>query len=715
MNATVELHDHDPPGSRTARRWPARGDLPASLVVVLVALPLSLGIAVASGAPPAAGLVAAIVGGLVAGAVGGSAVQVSGPSASLTVIIAQTVVTFGWPATCAIVVGAGLVQLALGLLRVAPIAMIVSPAVVHGMLAGLGAVIVLAQIHIVLGATPEASPLVNLRRLPDQIMRHHGQAVAVGVLTLVVLLLWRRVPRAGTILPAPLAAIAVATAAAALLDLDIARVRLTGQIFTVAWPAWPSDLAGAAVAAVSIALVGSVESLMCAVAVDRLHSGPRTNLNRELIGQGSANVVTGLAGGLPVAGVIVRSTTNVRAGARTRWSAIFHGAWILLLVTFARPILELVPLPSLAALLVYTGVRMIDLAHARQVRKHRETLIYVATGAAVVAFGLLEGVLAGVIAAVLLALWRLTRVRPVVEEHDGTWRMSVGGLLTFLSVPALNRALRAIPPGVPVDVELHAYYLDHAAVTALHDWHTAHERSGGQVAIHEVHHAWYRDAVAGRHLPTAVTAPAPLDVHRRPAAPSRTPDDLIRGAHAFHRHARTHVAKLLADLADAGQRPAHLFIACADSRVVPNLITATAPGDLFTVRNIGNVVARYAQPAADPSMHAALDYALDVLNVSTITVCGHSHCGAVQAAGRRSAPTAGLLRWLDHVRHARGGGVLPGQHNVLQQLENLRGYPAVAARLARGDLHLVGMYFDLATSRIHVLDPVTGRFAAVAA
>ncbi|NUR32036.1 MAG: SulP family inorganic anion transporter, partial [Catenulispora sp.] len=530
MNATVELHDHDPPASPNdgkpkdgrpkRRRWPSRSDLPASMVVVLVALPLSLGIAVASGAPPAAGLVAAIVGGLVAGALGGSAVQVSGPSASLTVIIAQTVVTFGWQATCAIVVGAGLVQLTLGLLRVAPIAMIVSPAVVHGMLAGLGAVIILAQIHIVLGATPQASPLVNLRLLPAKVVEHHGQAVAVGVLTLVVLLAWRHLPRVGKTVPAPLAAITVATAVSALLHLDIARVRLAGQIFTVAWPSWPSDPAGAAVAAVSIAPVASVESLMCAVAVDRLHPGPRTNLNRELLGQGTANVVTGLAGGLPVAGVIVRSTTNVRAGARTRWSAVFHGAWILLLVTFARPLLELVPLPSLATLLVYTGVRMIDLSHARQVRKHRETLIYLATGAAVVLFGLLEGVLAGVIAAVLLALWRLTRVRPVVEapgEPGGAWRVSVGGLLTFLSVPALTRALRTIPAGVPVDVELHAHYLDHAAVTALHDWHTAHERSGGPVTVHEPHHSWYRDAVDGRHLPTAVTAPGPLDVHRRPA------------------------------------------------------------------------------------------------------------------------------------------------------------------------------------------------------
>src|SRR4051812_24674409 len=146
-----------------------RHDLPASLVVVLVAVPLSLGIALASGAPPAAGLIAAVVGGIVAGALGGSAVQVSGPAAGLTVIVATTILTFGWRATCVIVACAGLMQVLLGVLRVAPVAMMVSPAVVHGMLAGVGVVIVLAQIHVLLGGAPQASALDNVRELPAKV------------------------------------------------------------------------------------------------------------------------------------------------------------------------------------------------------------------------------------------------------------------------------------------------------------------------------------------------------------------------------------------------------------------------------------------------------------------------------------------------------------------------------------------------------------------
>jgi carbonic anhydrase len=143
-------------------------------------------------------------------------------------------------------------------------------------------------------------------------------------------------------------------------------------------------------------------------------------------------------------------------------------------------------------------IAAIDLAHARQVRKHRETLIYLATGAAVVAFGLLEGVIAGVVAGLLLALWRLTRVRITAEEHDGRRHVAIGGPLTFLAVPALNRALNRIPAGADVDIDLDTSYMDHAAAVALRDWHTSHQRTGATVEVHEMHHSRGRSPGARR-------------------------------------------------------------------------------------------------------------------------------------------------------------------------------------------------------------------------
>ncbi|MER6873889.1 SulP family inorganic anion transporter, partial [Amycolatopsis sp. NPDC000673] len=304
-----------------------RHDVPASLVVFLVAVPLSLGIALASGAPIVAGLIAAVVGGVVAGALGGSPLQVSGPAAGLTVLMAETISTFGWAVTCLITVLAGALQILFGLSRVARAALAISPAIVHGMLAGIGITIVLGQLHVLFGGKAQSSALENIAQLPAQIAAHHDAAALIGVLTLAILLAWPKLPAAVRKIPGPLAAIAVATLVSLVAGMTLPRVELSGDLLQIRFaPQLPDGGWGqVAVAVVTIALIASVESLLSAVAVDKLQNGPRANLNRELIGQGAANMVSGALGGLPVTGVIVRSSTNVAAGARTRASAILHG------------------------------------------------------------------------------------------------------------------------------------------------------------------------------------------------------------------------------------------------------------------------------------------------------------------------------------------------------------------------------------------------------
>lgn len=209
---------HSPPPIPPRRFRIAGADLSASIAVFLIALPLSLGIALATGAPLQAGLVAAAVGGLVAGRLGGSPLQVSGPAAGLTVVTAELIHHYGWRATCAITVLAGITQLGLGCLRVARTALAVSPAIVHGMLAGIGVTIAVAQLHIVLGGIPQSSVLDNLVALPDQVARMHPAAVSMSALTLALLFAWPRIPgRTGRMLrkvPAALVAVAGATATA---------------------------------------------------------------------------------------------------------------------------------------------------------------------------------------------------------------------------------------------------------------------------------------------------------------------------------------------------------------------------------------------------------------------------------------------------------------------------------------------------------------------
>ncbi|MFJ8213851.1 bifunctional SulP family inorganic anion transporter/carbonic anhydrase [Streptomyces sp. NPDC096033] len=791
-----------PPGRRDFRKdLPA--DLSASAAVFLIALPLSLGIALATGAPLQAGLVAAAVGGIVAGRLGGAPLQVSGPAAGLTVVTAELIQRYGWRTTCAITVLAGCCQLGLAFLRTARSALMVSPAIVHGMLAGIGVTIALAQLHIVLGGTPQSSAVANVLGLPAQLADPHPAALAVSALTLCVLLGWNRLPgRAGRALrkvPAALAAVASATAFAALAGLTLPRVDLPSWS-SHALPELPEGpVLGLIAAVLTITLVGSVESLLSCVATDKLIASergtedrpPRADLDRELRGQGAANIVSGLLGGLPITGVAVRSVANVKSGAVSRKSAMFHGLWVVLAAGLLVPVLDLIPLAALAALVMAVGVQMVSITHLRTVFRHREILVYATTIAAVVLGGVLEGVAVGIAVAVALALRRLARTRITVAESGGVHRITARGQLTFLAVPRLSRVLNQVPHGGHAVVELDGSFMDHAAYETLQDWQESHLAHGGSLELtgrggaaisggtlgpspdtrsggdedpgvaaggghrgeagrggHQCCRPWtpwqnhcdHRAAQAGQPTPAGRTeqggaGPAGAAVHRipgaagAPGAPAAAPrrsgaGQLASGISAFQRDTAPHVREELARLAREGQRPAQLFLTCADSRLVTSMITASGPGDLFTVRNVGNLVPLPGEESGDDSVAAAIEYAVDVLQVASITVCGHSGCGAMQALlnSRPGDPATPLTRWLRHglpslkrmgSRHhawARISGRLPADAveqlcltNVVQQLEHLRAHESVARRLAEGTLELHGMYFHVGEAQAYLL------------
>jgi carbonic anhydrase len=491
-------------------------------VVFLVAVPLSMGIALASGAPVLSGLIAAAVGGIVVGLFGGAPLQVSGPAAGLTVLVFDFIQRFGFAAVCGITIAAGALQVLFGSLGIARLALAISPAVIHGMLAGIGVLITLSQLHVVIGGTPQSSAWRNLAELPQQLADLHGVATALGLLTIGLLLLWPRLPwRRVRVVPGALVAVVVATAASVVLGHDVPRVTLPegGLLGGLKLPSFPLDMPLSAVGAVlAIALVASAESLLCAVATDKLHGGPRANLDRELVGQGLANFTSGLLGGLPVTGVIVRSTANIDAGARTRLSAILHGVWVILFVTLLGGLIQRIPLSVLAGLLVVVGIRLVNLAHIRELLKHREGPVYFATLAGVVGINLLAGIGIGLGLAVLLLLVRLTRLQVRTEQRGKHWHVTVEGALTFMGVPRLSAALAAVPPGTHVDVDLAVDIMDHAAFEALHSWRTAHERSGGRVDIDSLHEAWQRNQRPSADTPDSIRAvqPMPLASGERP-------------------------------------------------------------------------------------------------------------------------------------------------------------------------------------------------------
>ena len=467
-----------------------RRDIPASLVVFLVALPLCMGIAMASGVPPERGLVTGIVGGVVVGLLAGSPLQVSGPAAGLAVLVFEFVRRFGLDALGPVLVLAGAIQLAAGALRLGGWFRAISPAVVHGMLAGIGVLIVLAQVHLLWDGTPAAGAVENLMAIPQAFLGFltgegsKGAALAVGTATVAAMLGWERFrPARLRLLPGALAGVAAGTALAAFGGLDVKLVTVPADFLgNLALPtaeAW-SRLAEPAIlaAALTLAAVASAESLLSAAAVDRMHDGPRTRYDRELGAQGAGNVLCGLLGGLPMTGVIVRSSANVQAGAATRASAVLHGLWLLAFVAALPFVLEMVPTSALAGILVVTGWRLIGPAHALHLQARHgwgTALIWLATLAGVVVVDLLSGVLIGVALSLVQSLPHAMRGRLRVEAAGtdaatGVPEVRLSGAATFLQLPRLNAALEAVPPG-EVSIAAHGLrHVDHTSLEALAEW-----------------------------------------------------------------------------------------------------------------------------------------------------------------------------------------------------------------------------------------------------
>jgi carbonic anhydrase len=499
-------------------------------------------------------------------------------------------------------------------------------------------------------------------------------------------------------------------------------------------------------AAVTVALVASVESLLSAVATDKMHTGPRANLNRELIGQGAANMASGALGGLPVTGVIVRSSTNVQSGARSRASAVLHGLWILLFVVVLAGLLRNIPLAALAGLLVHVGAKLVKISHIKDVLRHGDLPVYLVTLAGVVAIDLLTGVMIGIGVAALIMLRRLLWSGIHAERDEDGWRVIVEGALSALSIPRLSTVLGGIPRGARVTLELVVDYLDHAAFDTLSAWQHSHEQAGGTVIVDEIGHPWFERGKAGeptvhmaRARPVLPRWFAPwsewqlVQEESTPQVPEQRgrSSSMRRGMVEFERRTSQLVRPILSRLADVHE-PQTLFITCGDARIVPNLITSSGPGDLFTIRNIGNLVPDHATCAAggDTSIGASLEFAVDVLKVREIVVCGHSSCGAMKALLTGAPEDAPALRsWLEHagpsVVRARANPAIAvageppsgadqlALHNVLEQLERLREYPTIARAEARGDIELCGMYFDVGGARVHMYDAETGSFGPV--
>lgn len=470
-------------------------DFTASIVVFLVALPLCMGIAIASGVPAEKGLITGIIGGIVVGMLAGSPLQVSGPAAGLAVIVFEIVRDLGLAALGPILALAGLIQVGAGILRLGGWFRAISPAVVHGMLAGIGALIVVGQFHVLFDAKPLASGLENIAAMPARLFGLSasggaGAAFAIGALTIAVMLLWEKLrPASLKLVPGALIGVLAGTVAAAALGLAVTRVDVPSSIMaTIDAPGgdFLSKMLQPALlmTAIAIAFIASAETLLSAAAVDRMHNGVRTDYDKELRAQGVGNLLCGLAGALPMTGVIVRSSANVQAGALTRASTIFHGIWILGFVAILPWLLRMIPMAALGGILVVTGWRLVSVSHVRHLFRHHgflPALIWAATFVMVVATDLLTGVLVGLGLSMLELLPNMRRLRLRVKARHGDDRseISLDGAVTFLALPRLAKLLDAIPDRRDVSLDLRKVpAIDHSCAEMLGEW-IRRRRSGG--------------------------------------------------------------------------------------------------------------------------------------------------------------------------------------------------------------------------------------------
>ncbi|MFT3856343.1 MAG: SulP family inorganic anion transporter [Aquabacterium sp.] len=485
------------PSSVSTEGW--REDLAAGLVVFLVALPLCLGIALASHAPLASGLVTGAVGGLLVSRLSGSPLMVSGPAAGLTAIVIASLAQLGsFQAFLLCVVLAGAMQIGLGVLRAGVIAHFVPSSVIRGMLAGIGLILIVKQLPYAMGADPS----VQGGRWIERVALFDPRVLALSAASLALLVAWPKLLPAGVrkVMPAPLAVVLLGGAAAWLLGVwgegsalpASAMVALPVAATPAQWLSYFSVPDWAALAqpqvwqiALTIAIVASLESLLSLEATDRMDPLKRTSSpDRELIAQGVGNVACGLIGGLPMTGVIVRSAANVDAGARTWRASFIHGVLLVAAVASVPALLNRIPLACLAAVLIHTGFK---LAHPTQLRLAwqrgaRDWLPFVVTIAVILAADLLVGIAAGMAISLLFVVIDNARHGCALERPSDDARQEIRLVLaeqvSFLSKARLSSVVRRVPRGAVVTVDAsRSRQLDHDVVDLLHELvHRARQR-----------------------------------------------------------------------------------------------------------------------------------------------------------------------------------------------------------------------------------------------
>ena len=726
-------------------------DIKAGLVVFLVALPLCLGIALASGAPLMSGLLAGIVGGTVVGLLSGSHTSVSGPAAGLSAVVAAQILSLGFFSTFLMaVILAGMIQIGLGVAKGGFISEFFPSSVIKGLLAAIGVIIIFKQIPHLVGhdSDPEGDlsfSQPDLETTFSELFRMFGDyqlgAAVVGLVSVALLVLWDNwKPLKTSLFPAPVAVVLFGIGAGLwfehlgdpwvikpshLVQVPVAGdlAELFGLLARPDFSQWMNP--AVYTAGMTLAIVASLETLLNLKAVDRLDRQQRTSPpNQELLAQGVGNVLCGVIGGLPITSVIIRSSVNVNAGGKTKLAAIIHGTLLLVSVPLIPAWLNTIPLSCLAAILLMTGIKLASPALIKQMWNdgRSQFIPFAATVLAIVFTDLLIGIVIGLTVAIGFILNSNMR-RPVdrfVEKHLGgdVVHIELANQVSFLNRAALSQALDDVPRNGRVLLDGRSTdYIDPDVLGLIRDFKEAAGPARGidvsllgfrseyqfEDQIHYVDHST-------RELQAALTPQQVLQILKDGHERARTGRRLTRD---FSRQVRATAA---------AQHPLAVALSCIDSRTPVELIFDLGMGDIFSIRVAGNITSR--------EVLASAEYGCAVAGAKLMLVIGHTRCGAVTAAvkflgSRLTVAEATGCQHLDAIVNEiqRSAGSISSEvisdgssqemtslvddvawQNVLRVVNETRARSRTLDSLVRERrIAIVGMMYDVVTGGIELL------------
>jgi len=732
-------------------------DLSSGIVVFLVALPLCLGIAVASNAPALSGLVAGAVGGLLVAWLSGSHTSVSGPAAGLTAIMIAQIETLGsFQALLVAVVMAGVLQILLGAMRAGSLAAFFPSSVIKGLLAAIGIILILKQYPHLLGHDPDwMGDLGFVQRDGENTFTEiaattfdiHFGALVVGLSSLILLIVWDKTPLKKIPLPAPLFVVVFGVGLAEVFRMTSSQESVeSGQFLVIGishlvqvpvseslqglWdslykPDWSVVSASPVyIAAVTIAIVASLETLLNLEAVDNLDRKRRVSPpNRELVAQGFGNMASGMLGGLPMTSVIVRSSVNVTAGSETRVSAFVHGILLFMLVAYFPGILNKIPLASLAAILMVTGFKLASPKVIKQMWREgvNQFLPFAVTIVAIIMTDLLVGIAIGIVVsfAFILRSNLSQPVRRIMEKHVGgdVLRIVLPTQVSFLNRASLISAFAEIPRGGHVVLDAQkTTYID----PDIRDLLTEFEKVTGPAKDLTVSLSGFKDQYSLKNRVQYV------DVSTRDVQSGVTPAKVIEllkaGNERFVKGEQVaRDPRRQVGATSEGQFPLAVVLACMDSRIATEMLFDLGLGDIFSVRVAGN--------NADEKQMGSIEYGCAVAGAKALVVMGHTRCGAVNAsidfaAQGTTALEATGCQHIDSITEPIGQVIATEtsftenrtskndafslritEMNVLHTIREIQEKSsAIKALVDKGDLVVVGAVYDVRTGEVHFLD-----------